>query len=86
MHYRTSKTVYSCGIDSHDSLDSYDLANEREFYSNICSLPLLQVFPSANNATPFGHAHLCFPPGANKQRWLQPPLLIRQGGLSTYEA
>lgn len=41
---------------------------------------------SAFNATPFGQAHLCLPPGASKQRWLQPPFCTRQGGLSTAEA
>ena len=44
------------------------------------SLPLLQVLFPGKNSTPFGHAHLLPPPGANKQRWLHPPLLMRHGG------
>ena len=58
------------------------------FYKSGISfkLPLLQVFMSAFNATPFGQAHLYLPPGASKQRWLQPPFFTRQGGLSTAEA
>ena len=45
------------------------------------TLPELQVLLSARNCTPFGHAHLCFPPGTKKQRWLQLPLFIRHGVL-----
>ena len=46
---------------------------------------MLHVFLSACNATPLGHAHLLLPPGANKQRWLHPPLFKRHEDLFTAE-